>query len=84
MFVFLNVIPNKPLSQPSGLPGCKLDILEKQTMANGKPGATLITGHCRHFDEIGHALAALPHPLGHPTGSLLLCLAEFYHRGSRG
>jgi hypothetical protein len=84
VFRFLDVIPNKPLSQPSGLPGCKFDILEKQTMANGELGATLITGHGRHFDKIGNALAALPDPLGHPTGPLLLCLAEFYHRGSRG
>ena len=58
MLVFLDVIPDELLSQPCGLPGCKLNILEKQAMADDKPGATLITGNGRHFNQIGHALAA--------------------------
>lgn len=85
MLIFLDVIPDELLSQPSGLPGCKLNILEKETMADGKLSAALITGHSRHFNEIGCASpVVLPHTLGHSLGPLLLCFPEPYHRGSRG
>jgi hypothetical protein len=84
VLVFLDMIPDKLFSQPDGLLGCKLDILEKQAMANGESGPTLIACHSRHFNEIGHAPVVLPHTLGHSAGPLLLRLPEPYHLGSRG
>jgi hypothetical protein len=85
VLIFLNVIPDELLSQPNGLPGCKLSILEEQTMADGEPSATLITGYSRHFNEIGDASpVVLPHTLSHSLGPLLLRVPEPYHRGSRG
>ena len=85
MLVFLDVIPDKLLAQPNGLPGCKRCILEKQTMADGESSTTLITGHSRHFNEIGYAPpVVLPNTLGHSLGPLLLRVPEPYHLGSRG
>jgi hypothetical protein len=85
MLVFLDMIPDELLSQPCGLPGGKLSILEKQTMADGEPRATLIADHSRHFNKVGCALAALPHTPGYSIGPLPLGFPEpNYHRGSRG
>ena len=84
VLVFLDVIPDELLSQPYGLPGCKLNILEKQTMADGEPSATLITGYSRHFNQIGHALACSAAHVWPFPGPLLLRFPEPYHRGSRG
>ena len=75
VLVFLDVIPDELLSKPCGLPGCKLSILEKQPMADRKPGATLITRHSRHLNYIGYALVATAYPLGHSTRPLLLRFA---------
>ena len=84
VLVFLDVIPNKLLSQPRGLPAGKLSILERQTVPDDKPGAALITRYSRHFNKIGCAATVVPHPLSHPLGPLLLRFPQPYHRGSRG
>ncbi len=84
MLVFLDVIPDKLLSQPRGLPGSKFSILERQAVPDDEPDAALITRYSRHFNQIGRAAAVLPHPLSHSLGPLSLRLPKPYHRGSRG
>jgi hypothetical protein len=58
VLIFLNVIPDELLSQPNGLPGCKLSILEEQTMADGEPSATLQSTFQRDWGRLPRCFAA--------------------------
>ena len=64
VLAFLNVVPDKLVGEPSGLPCSQGRILTCGMVANCKPVTALFTRHSRHDNRVGSALFILAQAFG--------------------
>jgi hypothetical protein len=85
VLTFLNMVPDKLIGEPCGLPGSQRRVLAGRVMANREPVTALLTRHSRHDNRVRLALFILAQAFGRAIGSwLFVSESSRYHRGSRG
>lgn len=64
---FLDVVPDKLVCKPDGLPDRQIGVLAGWMMTNRKPLTTLLAHHGLHDHSVWSALFILAHALGCST-----------------
>ncbi|MGA3211076.1 MAG: hypothetical protein ABSD20_07185 [Terriglobales bacterium] len=69
MLIFLDVVPDKLIYQPGRLPFGKAGILQRWTMANGKPGSAFVADDDCHDDKVVQNITLVAQAFGHAIGA---------------
>jgi len=64
MLVFLDVIPDELILEPSGLSLRQAGVLKRWTMGYGKSRTALVAHHGHHHHAVRNALNVVPQPFG--------------------